>query len=77
METLLNKDNEEQLEAIASLSFTNYLSIWSENLLFHKAFSNFFHTYDVTTIEIIHPITFRKFAKHPIKVLRNRSITFF
>ena len=29
----------------------------------------FFNDYDVTTLKIIHPITFRNSTKHPIKVL--------
>ena len=28
----------------------------------------FFHDYDVATLENIHPIIFRKYTKHPIKV---------
>ena len=37
----------------------------------------FLHGYDVTTLEIIPPIKFRKYAKHPIKVLRNENNMFF
>ena len=33
----------------------------------------FFNDYDVTTLETIHPITFRNYTKHPIKVLRNKN----
>ena len=29
--------------------------------------------YDVTTSEIIHPITLRNDTKHPIKVLRSKN----
>ena len=42
------------------LLFTNYENIYSEFLLFHNTYSNFFfNDYDVTTLKIIHPITFR------------------
>ena len=42
------------------LWFTNYENIYSEFLLFHNTYSNFFfNDYDVTTLKIIHPITFR------------------
>ena len=33
----------------------------------------FFNDYDVTTLKIIHPITFQNYTKHPIKVLRNEN----
>ena len=48
--------------------FTYITDELKEHLLFPNTFSNFFHNYDVTTLEIIHPITFRKYTKHPIKV---------
>ena len=32
----------------------------------------FFNDYDVTTLEIIHPITFQNYTKHLIKVLRKK-----
>ena len=32
----------------------------------------FFNDYDVTTLKMIHSITFRNYTKHPIKVLRNK-----
>lgn len=55
------------------LLLTNYVNIWAENLLFLNAFSNVFHDYDVTTLEIIHPIISQKYRKQPIKVLQNNS----
>ena len=33
----------------------------------------FFNDYDVTALKKIHPITFRNFAKHQIKMLRNKK----
>ena len=29
--------------------------------------------YDVTTLKIIHPITFLNYTKYPMKVLRNKN----
>ena len=41
-------------------NITNYEKIYSEFFLFHNTYSNFFfNDYDVTTLKIIHPITFR------------------
>ena len=31
-----------------------------------NTFSYLFHNHDVTSLENIHPITFRKYTKHPI-----------
>ena len=36
-------------------------------------FKALFNDCDVTTLKIIHPITFRNYTKHPIKVLRNKN----
>ena len=36
-------------------------------------FKVLFNNYDVTTLKIIHPMTFRNYAKHPIKVLWNKN----
>ena len=36
-------------------------------------FKVLFNDYDITTLKIIHPITFRNYTKHPIKVLQNKN----
>ena len=44
-------------------------------LHFPITFSYVFFNYDVTSLEDIHPITFRKYTKHPIKViLKNQHV---
>ena len=45
--------------------------------MFPDTFSNFLHDYDVKTLEIIHPITFRKYTKYLIKVFRDKNNMFF
>ena len=41
--------------------------------LIHIIFKVLFDACDVTTLKIIHPITFWNYTKHPIKVLRNKN----
>ena len=68
-EILLHRYNVPQTHVISGFLLTFITSIHS--FLIH--FETFFYDYDVTTLEIIHPITIRNYAKHPIKVLRNQS----
>ena len=44
-------------------------------LIHIQTFYDFYDSndYDVTTLKIIHPITFGNYTKHPIKVLRNKN----
>ena len=68
-EILLRRYNVPQTQVISGFLLTFITSIHS--FLIH--FETFFYDYDVTTLEIIHPIAIRNYAKHPIKVLRNQS----
>ena len=68
-EILLHRYNVPQTQVISGFLLTFITSIHS--FLIH--FETFFYDYDVTTLEIIHPIAIRNYAKHPIKVLRNQS----
>ena len=68
-EILLHRYNAPQKQVISSFLLTFITSMHS--FLIH--FETFFYDYDVTTLEIIDPITIRNYAKHPIKVLRNQS----
>ena len=65
---LLHRYNVPQTQVISGFLLTFITSIYS----FLIYFETFFYDYDVTTLEIIHPITTRNYAKHPIKVLRNQ-----
>ena len=59
--TLLHKSKVEQTEVISRLTFTflltNYNNLWSD-LHFPNTFSFFFVSYDITSLENIHPIAF-------------------
>ena len=66
---LLRRYNVPQTQVISGFLLTFITSIYS----FLIYFETFFYDYDVTTLEIIHPITTRNYAKHPIKVLRNQN----
>ena len=77
IEILLQRHNAEHREIIPTFLFTFITRRLQEHLVGHlllsNTFSNFFHDYDVTALKIIDPITFRKYAKHSIKVLRNKN----
>ena len=36
-------------------------------------FKVLFNDYDITTLKVIHPITFPNYTKHPMKVLQNKN----
>ena len=65
--------NVERTEPISGFLFTFITQKLQKHLVgtinFPNTFLNFFHDYDVKTLEIIHPMTFRKYTKHPITVL--------
>ena len=66
--TLLHKSKVEKTEVMSRLTFTflltNYNNLWSD-LHFPNTFSFFFVSYDITSLENIHPIAFWKYTKHP------------
>ena len=51
------------VEVISKLLFTSFASKVQEDP--ESTFSYLFHNHDVTSLENIHPITFRKYTKHP------------
>ena len=55
---LFNKYNRERTEIIYTILFTFVTHKWQEHLHFPNIFSYFFHSYDITCLENIHPITF-------------------
>ena len=67
--TYNNVEQEKKSLAFYSLLFfANYENIYSEFLPFHNTYSNFFfNEYDVTTLKIIHPITFRIIQSNQLK----------
>ena len=77
IQIVLHKYKVQQTEVILGfyslLLLTNYKNIWPENLHFPNTFSYLFHNYDITNLKNIHPITFRKYAKHLVKVLFKKS----
>ena len=78
IEILLHLCNVQQAEVISVFLF-NFItqqimrtfSRYFYCFLIH--IQTFFNDYDVTTLKIIHPITFPNYTKHPIKVLRNKN----
>ena len=67
---LLHIYNAQQTEVISGVWFTFITYKLWEHLV---EFLVLFNDYDVATLKIIHPITFRNYTKHPIKVLRNKN----
>ena len=68
---LLQKYKVEQTEVISrllsSLFIINYKNVGQiEHIHFPNTFSYLFHTYDITSLGNIHPITCWKYTKHPI-----------
>ena len=58
---------------ITSQVKTNFY--WLEHLHFSSTFSYVFCNYDVTSVENIHLVTFRKYTREPIKVmLKNQHV---
>ena len=53
-----------KVEVISKLLFTSFAKKLQEDS--ENTFSHLFHNHDVTSLENIHPITFRKYTKHPI-----------
>ena len=53
-----------KVEVISKLSFTSFAHKLQKNS--ENTSSYLFHNHDVISLENIHPITFRKYAKHPI-----------
>ena len=75
-EILLHKYIVQQTEVIWVFLFTFITHELWEHLVevFTVSCSNFFfNVCDVTTLKIIHPITFQNYKKHPINVLRNKN----
>ena len=77
IEILLHRHNAQQAVVISGFSIHVYYSqimkTFSQSICcFLINIQIFFNDYDVTTLEIIHPITFRNYTKHPMKVLRNK-----
>ena len=70
IEILLHMYNVQQTEVISGFLFTTFSRSFYCSLIHIQTFLN---DYDVTTLKIIHPITFRNSTKHPIKVLRNKN----
>ena len=73
---------QEQTEVISRLFFTFYSQITGtfsqiEHLHFPNTFSCFFHSYDITSLGNIHPITSWKYTKHTIKVSLKISVCYF
>ena len=76
IEILLHVYNVQQTEVISGFLFTfiTIMRTFSRSLYCSLIpIQTFFNDYDVTTVKIIHPITFRNSTKHPIKVLRNKK----
>ena len=69
IEILLHIYNVQQTEVISGFSFTTFSRSFYFSLIHIQTFFNDY----VTTLKIIHPITFRNSTKHPIKVLRNKN----
>ena len=71
IEILLHKCNVQQAGVISVFYPFYYLRIMRtfNRSLYYFLFKRYFHDCDVTTLKIIHPITFRNYKKHPIKVL--------
>ena len=72
---LLHKYKVEQAEVMSRLLSWLFLS-WItrtfgqiEHIHFPYTFSHFFHSYNITSLENICPITLWKYTKHPIRVL--------
>ena len=80
-EVLLHRNNAEEIR-ISVFLFTYITHKLKEHfvrtfycyLTHNITFSNLFHDYDVTTLEVICPSTFRKYTKHQIKVFQNENI---
>ena len=56
--------------------YSQIMGILSRNFycfLIHIIFKVLFNDCGVTTLKIIHPITFRNYSKHPIKVFRSKN----
>ena len=73
IEILLYRYNAEHKKVICFIIHLYYSQIkitFSQNIYCCLYILNFSHDYDVTTLEIIRTITFRKYTKHPIKALQ-------
>ena len=70
IEILLHIYNVQETEVISGFLFTTFSRSFYCSLIHIQTF---FNDYDVTTLKIIHPITFRNSTKQPIKVLRNKN----
>ena len=76
IEILLHIYNVQQTEVISGFLFTFITIMRAFSRSFYCSLihiQTFFNDYDVTTLKIIHPITFRNSTKHPIKVLQNKN----
>ena len=78
IEILLHRHNAQQAVVISVFSIHVYYSqimkTFSQSICcFLINIQIFFNDYDVTTLEIIHPITFRNYTKHPIKKLQSEN----
>ena len=80
-EVLLHRNNAEDIRISVFFIHLYYSQIkrtFSQNiycfLTDNITFSNLFHDYDVTTLEVICPSAFRKYTKHQIKVFQNENI---
>ena len=78
IEILLHIYNVQQTEVISSFLFSFITHELWEHLVgvftvSWYIFKVLFNDYDITALNIIHPITFRNYTKYPIKFLRNKN----
>ena len=59
-----------KVEVISKLLFSSFAHKLQEDS--EKTLSFLFHNHDITSLENIHPITFRKYTKHPIKYCQKK-----